>query len=57
MRECCVNCKHIRRLKHNFKQGAGFEESFCCVVFVDEDGYAVEVDKDDMCEMFTERRR
>lgn len=56
MGACCGSCEHIRTLKHNFKQGAGFEESFCCAVFANQkDGFVLEVDKDDMCEMFTER--
>lgn len=51
MSECCANCKHWKRLKHNFVVGKGFEESHCCVVFVDD--FILETKENGMCEMFT----
>ena len=58
----CSNCKYYHKLKHSFKQGMGFTETACCIVLtrcdedVDEfDSFVVEVEPDDMCEMFTER--
>ena len=54
MKECCANCKYWKRLKHNFVVGKGFEESHCCVVFVDEDDtFILETKENGMCEMFT----
>ena len=50
----CENCKYLRKLKHNFQVGSGFEESFCCVIFANEkNGFAVQVElNDDACEMY-----
>lgn len=50
----CENCKYLRKLKHNFKVGSGFEETFCCIVFAnEEDGFVVQVElNDDACEMY-----
>ena len=57
--ECCEKCKFIRRLKHNFTRGNGFEESYCCVVYeyyrdpIDRaEGWVQEVGLDGMCELF-----
>lgn len=58
--DCCEKCKYFRKLKHNFMQDYGFEESFCCVVWeyykdpLDDDGAAwiQEVGPDGMCELF-----
>ena len=55
--ERCENCEHYIRLKHNFKQGVGHEESHACVIFAkDKDAFIVEVTPNDMCEMFTEKK-
>ena len=58
----CENCKYFHELKHNFRRSEGFRTSSCCIALtrcegdVDSyDSFVVEVDKDDMCEMFTER--
>ena len=54
--ESCKNCKHYRRLKHNFKVGDGFEDSNCCVLFSEEaGGWIEEVKPNDCCEMITAR--
>jgi len=54
MTECCKNCKYYRALKHNFKQGKGFEVSHCCVIFAnDDDSFVIEVGENDMCEMYS----
>ena len=51
--ERCENCKHKTRLKHNFQVGNGFEETFCCTLFSKEkDGFVVQVELSDMCEMY-----
>ena len=58
MKEKCESCRYIRRLKHNFTVGKGFEESNCCVVNLEidgSDGWAQEVNKDDVCEMYGRR--
>lgn len=53
MDEICKNCKYITMLKHNFTVGKGFEESFCCTIFAnEEDGFVIEVELNDMCEMY-----
>ena len=55
MNEICKNCKYKSKLKHNFAVGKGFEESFCCIIFVNEkDGFILEVQNNDYCEMFEE---
>ena len=57
MQGFCKNCRYITKLKHNFEQGKGFEESFCCVLFaMEKGGFSVEVKLNDRCENFTERR-
>lgn len=50
----CENCKYLRELKHNFRVGSGFEETFCCIVFANENnGFAIQVElNDDACEMY-----
>lgn len=61
--DCCEQCKHFRRLKHNFARYSGFEESFCCVLFeyleepqkLDCEPWIQEVEKDSLCEMFTKK--
>lgn len=54
--EHCEHCKFLRRLKHNFEVGKGYEESFCCVIFAKEkDGFASEVEKGGSCEIFREK--
>lgn len=56
MDETCKNCKYMTRLKHNFTVGEGFEESFCCIIFANEEnGFAIEVVGNDRCEMFKEK--
>lgn len=55
--ECCSECKYFHKLKHNFKQGEGFEESYCCNVLVHGDGWIQEVTPTSMCEMFTRKER
>lgn len=68
MKRCCENCKSYRKLKHNYKVGAGYEDSYCCLVLLklndgvlqypDEDETAAwveEVEPDSMCEMFVPR--
>lgn len=53
--ERCETCKYYRRLKHNFKHGKGFDESYACVVFVnDPHAFVLEVNANDMCEMYSE---
>lgn len=53
-KERCENCKYLRKLKHNFRVGSGFEESFCCIVFANEkNGFAIQVElNNDACEMY-----
>lgn len=66
----CENCKSYRRLKHNYKVGTGYEDSYCCLALLklndgvlqypDEDGtvaWVQEVEPDSMCEMFVPRER
>ena len=49
----CENCKYLKRLKHNFTTGKGFEESFCCIIFAnEEDGFVLQAELNDMCEMY-----
>ena len=61
MKECCNNCEFMHRLKHNFEQGKGFHESYACDVLmhIDDgtDGWIQEVCPQDMCEMFTHKKR
>lgn len=53
--ERCETCKYYRRLKHNFKHGKGFDESYACVIYVnDRDAFVLEVNADDVCEMYSE---
>ena len=55
MNERCEICKYYRSLKHNFKQGEGFEQSHVCVLYAEDQAtFLVEVNPGDMCEMFTE---
>lgn len=60
--EKCENCEHCYRLKHNFKVGVGYEDSYCCVVLfriieepdkIDIPPFVVEVTLDSKCEMFS----
>lgn len=58
--ECCAKCRYYHRLKHNFKVGVGFEESYCCDVLMHfpEEGTWVwiqEVTPQDRCEMYEEK--
>lgn len=59
--KCCKNCEFISRLRHNFKKGLGFTESYCCDVLMymehDEDcaPWVQEVDPLDCCEMFEKK--
>lgn len=55
MTDRCKNCKYFHPLKHNFKQGQGFEQSHACnvLLYMDGDGWIQEVTEDSMCEMFT----
>ena len=50
--ERCENCKYFSELAHNFEFGEGFDHSFCCTLFANEN-YVVEVAPDSMCEEFT----
>lgn len=59
-KECCNNCRYIRKLKHNFISEYGFEESYCCVVWEyspkenkkDIDAWIQEIDNTGRCELF-----
>ena len=57
--EHCKNCKFFRKLKHNFKTGEGFQESYCCIIweYIDDcdvvNTWIQEVGPLSMCEMFT----
>ena len=55
MVEKCENCKHFKKLKHNFTRMYGFELSHCCDVLYSfgDDGWVQEVSPNDMCEMFS----
>lgn len=55
MTEKCENCLYLRRLKHNFTVGKGYEESKCCVALLEDDGWVQEVKQDDFCEMYERR--
>ena len=58
MKECCENCVYYHRLKHNFKKGNGFEDSYCCDVMMhidDGEGWVLETEPQSRCEMFYER--
>ena len=60
MEERCELCKHFKRLKHNFKRGKGFENSYCCDVLFnlpedDTEAWVQEVPPRGMCELFTRR--
>lgn len=59
MTEKCENCLYLRRLKHNFTVGKGYEESKCCIFHLEindgEDGWAQEVKEDDFCELYERR--
>ena len=49
----CEKCKHKTRLKHNFRVGSGFEETFCCTLFAkDKDGFVIQVELNDVCERY-----
>ena len=56
MNECCENCMYFHRLKHNFRQGIGFELGNCCDVLMHlddgEEGWIQQVPYSGMCEMF-----
>ena len=60
----CEKCKFSRRLKHNFKEGVGFELDYCCVVWEYlsdqkneplEKTMVIQVSKEDCCELFYSR--
>ena len=58
----CEECKYFHRLKYNFNQGNGFDETSCCIAltraYEDPDNYeafVIETTKDDMCELFCEK--
>lgn len=59
MTEKCENCLYLRRLKHNFTAGKGYEESKCCVALLEidgsEDGWAQEVKDGGFCELYERR--
>ena len=62
MNKKCSKFKYYHKHKHSFKQGMGFTETACCIVLTrcdedvdDFDSFVVEVEPDDLCEMFTER--
>lgn len=61
MKESCENCQYHHLLKHNFKRGKGFEESFCCDVWMHidhaEDSWIQEVSNQGVCELFTEKEK
>lgn len=60
MTDRCKNCKYFHLLKHNFKQGQGFEQSYACDVLLhigEGDGWIQEVDRDGHCEVFTEKEK
>ena len=54
--ECCAKCRYYHRLKHNFKVGVGFEESYCCDVLMHlpdtHEPWIQEVTPNGMCEMY-----
>ena len=57
-KEYCEKCLYLTRLKHNFKQGEGFENSFCCLALLDypgSNGWVQEVTTQDRCELFTKK--
>jgi len=58
----CEDCKYFHRLKHNFKQFKGFEESSCCIALTregedidDYDVFVIEASKNDKCELFCKK--
>jgi len=54
--ERCWNCRHFHKMKHNFKTGIGFEESYACNVLLnggEGEGWIQETSPDYMCEMFS----
>lgn len=58
----CGNCKFYHKLKHTFIQGKGFTETACCIALTrcgedvdDFSTFVIEVEPDDMCEIWTER--
>lgn len=53
--ERCELCNNFARLKHNFGNGKGFQESHCCIAFVEDHVEVQEVSPNDMCEMFDRR--
>ena len=55
--ERCENCTYIAELAHNFRQGTGYEKSYCCTVFAcaEQGGYVVEISRNDRCEVFLRR--
>lgn len=64
LEERCEKCVHFHRLKHNFKNGTGFEESTCCDVLLHlpdstdhTKAWVQEVSQLNSCEMFTEAKQ
>ena len=61
----CQDCKFFRKLKHNFVQYKGHEESYCCVAFEYclEDGeskydsFILEVGLEGCCELFNPKEK
>lgn len=58
-KERCIHCKHLRKLKHNFSNGEGFEYSHCCIALLTFDTedttaepWVQEVSVNDKCELF-----
>lgn len=60
-KECCENCRHLVRLKYDFKVGKGYKNSWACVALIDTEPiqerdkytFVVEVSKEsDMCELW-----
>ena len=50
--ECCLLCKHIRELHHNFESGKGFVRSYCCVNL---ESLVTEVSLSDRCEGYEKK--
>lgn len=55
----CKYCRSFHKLKHNFRMGEGFRESYCCDVLLhlpdkptDCQPWIQEVGEYDICEMF-----
>lgn len=52
--DICENCKFFSELEHNFEVEEGFDHSYCCTLFANEN-YVIEVAPNDRCEEFTAR--